>query len=236
MGYDARTFTIAQGRRVASLISQYPAATGQGQIGDYDDARFQASGNATALVWFRLRTAMVQQMASRMNGNVIPVANSTQTWTVSPSGGVTPYQQNWYRNGSWVKSGSSYTANTGSTDFSLRVETTDAYSRTAADFKEIDVDGVRVTMSGPTIVYLSQGGGTWTASGQGGYPPYTYDWYVDGTRVGGGSSWQGYPGEGPRELRIQMKDSRQATYGVTKEVTGLGSGGCQPVPPQVTCD
>jgi hypothetical protein len=223
VGRDLRSFFPSGGRRVLTLFASYPAATGRNFVGDYDDARFEARGAAIAELGLRNRTQLTQPLAANISGTSIPHSNTTGSWTASASGGASPYRFDRYRNGSWVHSGSSYTAGVGTGAFSLRVEISDAYSSTAADFRMIDVDGIRVSMSGPGLVYSSGGGGSWTATGEGGYSPYTYGWYVDGTLVGSGSSWSGYPGEGLHQLRVQMGDARQATHGTTMEVHGIGN-------------
>ena len=112
-------------------------------------------------------------------------------------------------------------------------------TRTAATL--IDVDGVRAAAAGPSTVYAGEGG-SWSASGEGGYPPYTFDWYTLGDDlaeqwVGSGAVWEGYPGEGQRQLRVRMTDSRGATDNALLWVHGLGGGSesCHPVPPQITC-
>lgn len=123
----------------------------------------------------------------------------------------------------------------GTTDFELRVNTSDALGRTATNTMWVDVDGVRASISGPTVVYASEGGGEWTASGRGGYEPYSFDWYLDGTWIMTGPSFSGYPGEGPHGLRADMTDSRGATHSAYFDMTGIGNETCEPVPPAVTC-
>jgi hypothetical protein len=143
----------------------------------------------------------------------------------------------WYRDGQLVSSAASYTANVGDYQFGLRVQVTDQTTASRWADYWVDVNGVRAEISGPSAVYFQQGGGTWTVSGRGGYPPYSFDWYTDdgyGQRywVGSGSSWSGYPGDGDRYLVVEMRDSRGALYSASKWVQGLNPPGCGPI----SCD
>lgn len=174
-------------------------------------------------------------MVTIIQGPTVPQSNTTQMWTAGVSGGASPYTYAWYRDGTLVSMGSSYTGAVGTTDFGLKLHVTDHTQSTRVVEMRTQVDGVLTSVSGPTLVYSSQGGGTWTASGEGGYPPYTFDWYVDGVHRGNGSSWSGYPGEGQKELWVDMRDTRGATTRANTYVQGIGNETCEPVPPAVTC-
>lgn len=174
-------------------------------------------------------------------GTRIPLAGTTATWRASATGGVLPYRFQWLRDGVPVGTDSLYTASAGTSDFELRVEITDAGGNTRAAAALIDVDGVLSSLAGPRTVHASQGG-EWSASGEGGYPPYAFAWYVseggiDEEWAGTGETLEGYLGDGQRLLRLRMTDSRGATSSSVLSVTGVGGEieGCQPVPPQVTC-
>lgn len=66
----------------------------------------------------------------------------TCMWTSSVSGGVAPYSYVWKRDGLTVGTTSSYsTSDTGSQDFQLYVQITDANQDTASDSKMITVAG-----------------------------------------------------------------------------------------------
>ena len=65
-----------------------------------------------------------------INGTTYAIANTTETWTSSVSGGTPPYTYRWYRNGTQVSTGSSYTANVGTSDFYLQLNVTDAAGTT----------------------------------------------------------------------------------------------------------
>jgi hypothetical protein len=174
-------------------------------------------------------------MMASIQGTTVPHSTTTQMWAAGVSGGASPYTYAWYRDGALVSTGSSYTGAVGTTNFGLKVHVTDQTQSTRVAEMRTQVDGVLTSVSGPGLVYSSQGGGTWTASGEGGYAPYTFDWYVDGVHRGNGSSWSGYPGEGEKELWVHMRDTRGATTRANTYVQGIGNETCEPVPPAVIC-
>jgi hypothetical protein len=174
-------------------------------------------------------------MMASIQGTTVPQSSTTQMWAASVSGGASPYTYAWYRDGTLVSTGSTYTGAVSTTNFRLKVHVTDQAQSTRVAEMRTQVDGVLTSVSGPSLVYSSQGGGTWTASGEGGYPPYTFDWYVDGVYVGNGSSWSGYPGEGEKQLWVDMRDTQGATTRANTYVQGIGNETCEPVPPAVIC-
>lgn len=233
---DEQTVQIINGEHAFSMIVDYAAATGRNQVGDYDVLSMDVyRGDFVSYMELELTTAQDNGLAARFSGSAIPLANSSQTWHVGSHSGGRPHQFEWYRDGQWVASGGKYTGPTGTTDFQLRVNTRDALGRTATSTMWVDVDGVRASISGPTLVYASQGGGDWTVTGQGGYEPYSFDWYLDGNYVTSGPSFGGYTGEGTHMLRVDMRDSRGATHSADFHVEGIGNNTCEPVPPAVTC-
>lgn len=225
---------------IAQLSEEYVAATGKKTFDDYDVAIFRAiSRDATKSARGETKITYQQSsLATRLTGTRIPAANTSQTWSAPTSGGVPAYGYQWYRDGQPIGTGSSYTANVGSTDFDLRVEVTDQTWSTRAAVLDVDVDGVEASISGPGEVYASDGGGTWSASGQGGIGPYTYEWYVSDVLVGSGPSWSGYPGDGTNALQVRMRDSAGAFTSRYKMVRGIrDSDGetCTPPPGARTC-
>jgi hypothetical protein len=227
----------------------YAAGTGAGNVGNpmpnttRDYGRFMAF-NAAGIDYpnnpfgeVEIRYTQSPVVAS-IGGSDIPPLNTVQTWTAQASGGSGGYVYRWYRDGVAVSTGSTYTTSVGSTPFGLRLEASDPAQATGVNVMAVDVGGVRASMSGPTLVYASQGGGTWSVTGRGGTPPYTFQWFVDGVLVRTGGAWTGYPGEGVHMVHVEMRDTRGMTHSATEQVTGLGSGdgGCDPVPPQLTCD
>jgi hypothetical protein len=242
------------GVRTAVPVAFYPAATGftgtitPGQVLNAtatDHGKFQvyfgpgiAGPFAQVAIPYR-----GSSLAASISGPDVPLAGSSGSWSAAPSGGVTPYSYQWYRNGDPVGTGSTYSASAGPSEFGLRVIVTDQSMSTRTTDYWVHVDGIRTSISGPTYTYASEGGGSWTASVRGGYPPYTYEWYLvtdsqSEQVVGSGSSWSGYPGQGNKTLGVHVHDSHGASFDSTLEVTGFGTGdgsGCDPVPPQFTC-
>jgi hypothetical protein len=180
-------------------------------------------------------TYTASAMLASVGGPTIPLSNSTHTWMANASGGIAPYTYNWYRNGTWVGNGSTYTGATGTQDFNLLAEVTDAAMVVRKGVMPVDVDGVLVSISGPTMVYSSQNGGTWTASGQGGQLPYEFDWFIDGVHVSTGNSLSTYTGEGWHQLGVRIRDASGTSHEAFINVVGIGNETCEPVPPAVAC-
>ena len=232
---------VIGGEHVFSMIVDYAAATGRNQVGDYDILSMDVyRANFVSYLELELTTAQDNGLSARFSGSDIPLANSSQTWYVASHSGGRPHQFEWYRDGQWVASGGKYTGPAGTNDFELRVNTRDALGRTATNAMWVDVDGVRLSsFQGPSEVWASAGGGTWTVSAHGGSGPYTFNWYVDDRWVGSGESWTGYrPGqEGWFTLRVDVANANGATYSESKQILqmGTGTGGCDPPPGQDAC-
>jgi hypothetical protein len=245
-GTDVRAFQTDPyyGDRYVSLFSSYRAATGTNLFSDYDQMEFQVftlARTAASYLWLKHTYQAYQPgtvLASRVSGTQIPASNQNVTYEAGSRGGTAPYTYRWYRNDAYIGTGLSYTTNAGTTDFTVKMVVTDGVSSTASTTLRIDVDGIRASVSGPGLVYLSQGDGEWTASATAGTGSYTYEWYVDNEWVGSGPVWSGYPGQGPHVLRVDVTDSAGAQHYATTEVQGIGdpNEACQPVPPQVVCN
>lgn len=178
-------------------------------------------------------------------GPDVPTSGSTGSWSGSVSGGSAPYSYAWYRNGDLVSTSSTYSANVGSAEFGLRLVVTDQTASVRWTDYWVDVDGVRGSVTGPTLVYYSEGNATWNLDVRGGYSPYSADWYFvdsDGivTSAGSGTSLSTYP---PHAGDFQLIATVTDSHGVSTTAStffivaiGDGNGGCTPVPPQITCD
>jgi hypothetical protein len=240
---------LPTGERFTNPIIIYPAGTGavavdQGNTTDVGslDILF-ADGAPGAYADLRI-TYIPSGFAADILGPDVPVRSTTQTWSVSLERGTAPFEYKWYRNGELVSTSSSYSANVGTEGFGLRLSVRDATWSTTWEGFWVDVDGIRVSISGPKTVYLSQGGGTWTAVARGGTSGFSYKWYVrdrNGTnnhQVGTGSSWSGYPGEGIHFVTVLARNASGATHQDGKQVYGIGSsdGSCTPEPPAITCN
>ena len=223
----------------------FPSSVGDGALlpsNFFDYATFNATNFSGSLeAWSEIEISYTKsRIILAISGPDVPLSYTTGMWDAPTSGGSTPYTYQWYRNGELVGTASSYTADVGSAGFGLRVVATDQTQSTRWADYWVQVDGVRAAVTGPSTAYASQSGGTWTASGRGGYQPYTFDWFIEDSAgnseyVGSGQSWSGYPGDGGRRVRAKLTDSRGAKYDSFMMVTGIGEGQCQLQPPAVTC-
>jgi hypothetical protein len=229
--------------RVYDLFGNYPAATGRGTLSDKDFMVMRVVDTCcfsreAASAELELDYGGDAGFRFSIAGPQIPLSNSSNTWSIRSGSGGHPHTYTWSRNDVPLGQGASYTGTAGSSDFVFRVNGQDAYGRTAASVMHVDVDGVRTTLSGPTLVYASQNGGTWTATATGGYPPYSYEWFIDDVSMGiGSNTWDGYTGEHNHTLRVRLRDALGAVHDARLDVQGLGrgDGSCDPVPPQLTC-
>jgi hypothetical protein len=176
-------------------------------------------------------------MSAQLTGEKVPLPNTTHTWSAPVRGGYPGFTYAWYRDGTFVGSGPSYTATVGTSDSNLRVEVTDQTWSTVAAVLSLDVGGIEATIDGPTMVYASQGAQTWTATARGGTGTYTFDWYLDDVYAGSGTTWSSFPGENWHRLEVRAQDSAGAFDAHAYNVHGFGGNDptCQPVPPQLTC-
>lgn len=204
-----------------------------GRFMAFNSGGYSAPNNPFGEVEIRYTPSPVN---ASISGNDVPPPNTSQTWTAQASGGSGGYVFRWYRDGVAVATGSSYTAQVGSGSFGLRVEASDPAEATGVNVMAIDVGGVRVSMNGPTLVYASNGGGQWSATGRGGTGSYVFEWFLDHEPAGNGPTWQGYPGEGQHMLTVHMRDTNGKTHSASMRVTGIGNETCEPVPPAITCD
>ena len=223
-------------RMTAFPITAYRAATGgSGTTLPPDQGTFRATNvlsiNGAPFDAFGIVTITYafSAMSNRISGDQIPRANTVQMWSAAASGGATPYTYHWYRDSAYVGTGASYTASVGTRDFILRAEATDAAMATRAAVFPVRVNGVLAAVSGPSVVYASDGG-TWTASAQGGTAPYAFDWYVDGHYIDSGTVYSGYPGEGSHSVRVDAVDALGRRHSAEIGVRGMGSEdpGCDP--------
>lgn len=180
-----------------------------------------------------------------IGGPDVPLAGSEGTWYGGASGGSSPYSYAWYRNGQLVSTSSSYSANVGSEEFGLRLVVTDQVTSSRWTDYWVRVDGVIATISGPTLIYYSEGNATWNASYRGGYSPHTVTWHAlneNGQEysLGSGTSLSWYPpSAGQWSLWATVLDShgtRSTSPPIYITAIGDGNGGCVPTPPQIICD
>jgi hypothetical protein len=191
--YELVVFLGAPGYKFAEPRAKYTAATGTQQFTDYDVAKFRAmsqSGDKHAYGGTKI-TYRQTTLATRLTGENIPPPHTSHTWYAPVSGGYPGYMYQWYRDGSLVGNGSSYTGSVGTSDTNLRVEVTDQTWSTVAAVLAVDVGGIDASIDGPSLVYSSQGGGEWNVQVRGGTGAYTYQWYIDDQFVTNGPSLGG---------------------------------------------
>lgn len=115
------------------------------------------------------------------------------TFTATVSGGLPPYSYQWYVNGSAVEGATSqlwmFTPTTPGT-YIIHLNVADSTSQTARS------NTATVTVAPPLVVSISLTSAsilvgqsiTFTSTVSGGYPPYTYQWYLNGNPVSGATS------------------------------------------------
>jgi membrane carboxypeptidase/penicillin-binding protein PbpC len=115
------------------------------------------------------------------------------TFTSTVSGGYTPYNYQWYLNGSAVSGATlstwmftpltigTYKVYLNVTDSSGNVAISDTATITVAPQLTISIS----PMSASILVGQSV---TFTSTTSGGYPPYTYQWFLNGNPVSGATS------------------------------------------------
>lgn len=78
----------------------------------------------------------------RITGNSEVPPNEDCTWWADPWGGVSPYNYAWYRDGVPVGSSVNLTINTGTSDFTLKLDVVDHIGNTGSDTKSVTVTSV----------------------------------------------------------------------------------------------
>jgi hypothetical protein len=245
-------FRTFQGKTQALPVVRYQAATGaQGVVtdqgvpsGSSDDSYWKAySGNNALLATGNLTvTYQPSGVHADITGNDLPPHNTSQAWTASASNGTAPYSYTWIRDGQPVSQTATYATTVDIASFEIHLDVVDANGRQGHKDMLMDVDGIRVTIAGTEVVYLSDGGATWSATGRGGAYPYVFDWYVadDGGQnpqwVGRGSSWAGYPGEGEHLLMVQITNGTEKQSSYSVRVQGVGNGSCSQSRPPLPAD
>jgi len=81
----------------------------------------------------------VDALTASISGPSVVFTNQSQTWNSVVTGGVTPYTYQWYKDATPVGTGASLAMNTGWTNFSLRLDVTDAASITRSITQPVTV-------------------------------------------------------------------------------------------------
>jgi hypothetical protein len=205
-------FLVTTSAGYAEPQASYVAATGKKTFSDYDEATFKAFNIATGKSADGKTKLNYQptSLSTRLTGERVPQPNTTHTWTAPVSGGYPSFMYNWYRAGTHVGTGSSYTGSVGTGDFDLRVEVTDQTWSTVAAVLAVNVGGVEAIITGPGVV--KEGDGTqWIASARGGTGSYTYEWYLDDYWAASGPVYDGFLNTGSHILRLHAQDTAGET-------------------------
>jgi hypothetical protein len=201
-------FLVTTGAGFAEPRTSYTAATGRRTFSDHDTATFKASNIATGKSANGKTKLYYQQtsLSTRLAGESVPQPNTAHTWTAPVSGGYPAFMYNWYRDGTHVGTGSSYTGIVGTGDFNLRVEVTDQTWSTVAAVLAVNVGGVEAIITGPGVVKEGDSA-QWIASARGGTGSYTYDWYLDDYLVASGPVFNSSLDAGSHILRVHAQDT-----------------------------
>lgn len=163
-------------------------------------------------------------------------ACESETWSVSASGGTTPYSYTWSVGGVQVGTGTSYTRQIcrSHASFVLTASVTDSTSPQQSATREHAVTVNPVTLApitGPTNVSFSSPTTancvykSWSTSASGGTSPYSYTWSINGTQVGTGTSHTRLvcPFQGSATLSVTATDSSAPQKSATQSQTVTGS-------------
>ncbi|WP_420126812.1 PKD domain-containing protein [Longimicrobium sp.] len=212
-------FLIGAGAGFAEPRAEYTAATGKRTFADHDTATFEAFNISTGARANGKTKLTYQQtnLSTRLVGEIVPLSGTTHTWTAPVSGGYPAFAYTWYRDGTHVGSGSSYSATVGTQDFDLRVEVTDQTWSTVAAVLAVNVGGVQASITGPSTMYEGDVV-KWTAGARGGTGTYTYNWYVDDYLIQSGPVFDGYLDAGSYVLRVNAQDTNGEVGTMTKTV------------------
>jgi hypothetical protein len=141
------------------------------------------------------------------------------TFTSTVSGGVPGYSYQWYLNGTEVSGATSSTwafAPVTSGTYNVYLNVTDSIHNTAkSNIASVTVAPPLTVSISPTSASILVGQSlTFTSTPSGGYPPYSYQWYLGGVQVSGATSgmWTFTPTtSGIYYVYLQIKDANNNT-------------------------
>jgi YVTN family beta-propeller protein len=137
-------------------------------------------------------------------------------FTSSVSGGTSPYSYQWYLNGVAQGTNSSWTFTPSSAgSYSVYVNATDSTGvRSKSNVAAVTVNAALSVAVSPASVTMDVGQSkTFTSTVSGGASPYSYQWYLNGSAVGGatGSSYTFTPSSrGHYNVYLNVTDSANA--------------------------
>jgi hypothetical protein len=158
--------------------------------------------------------------------------NQTQIFSSTVNGGTSPYDYQWFKNGTAVPGGAgaglTYTFSSSTAgSFLINVTVTDnVVVRITSNTATVTVhSGLAVSIS-PSSVTMDVGQlQTFTSSVSGGTSPYSYQWYLDGIAQGTtGATWICTPSSGSHMVYVEVTDGvgAQASSG-TATITVHGA-------------
>jgi hypothetical protein len=160
----------------------------------YDPAQSVTMSAAKTITLFYIQISGLSVSINPTTGK-IKVGESV-AFTSTVSGGLSPYSYQWYLNGAAVPGATSPTwtftpTTTGTCTVYLNI--TDSVHKTAkSNEASVTVAPPLTVLISPTSASILVGQSvTFTSTVSGGYTPYSYQWYLDGTSVSGttSSSW-----------------------------------------------
>jgi hypothetical protein len=163
---------------------------------------FQIYVNATDSLGLRVESnSAIVTVHSGMGASVAPNPayidiGQSLTFSVTVTGGTSPYNYQWYLNGSAVSGAASsswtWTPSSSIGYYMVSVNVTDSAGNSVLAGTNVWVNTLPSVTISPLVVSLTVGQSqTFTSSISGGTWPYTYQWYLNGTAVPAatGSSW-----------------------------------------------
>lgn len=165
-------------------VSEPQDTIGVYKFDHYDPSQSVTMSTSKTITLFYSQISALSVSISPTTGK-IKVGESI-TFTSTVSGGEPAYNYQWYLNGSAVSGATSPTwtfAPTTQGSYIIYVNVTDNLGKTAkSNEASVTVAPKLVVLIFPTEALIIVGQSiTFTSSVSGGYPPYTYQWYVDGT-------------------------------------------------------
>jgi len=156
--------------------------------------RVTDSFGATHTDWTTVNVKKIEELACEISPTTAEVRiGESVTFTSSVSGGITPYSYQWYLNGNPVSGATSASwtftpAKTGT--YKVHLNVTDSLGNTAKS-NEATVTvapQLQVSISPMSASILVGQSVTFTSTVSGGYPPYSYQWFLNGNPVSGATS------------------------------------------------
>ena len=192
---SGQSLGVGQSLQFTKTVNLTATTTNTATAIGVDQLSFSVSATASATV------TVVPPVNVNIVGTLskIKIGENT-TFTASVSGGLPPYSYQWYLNGSAVSGATSPTWTFAPTalqpigNYTVYVIVNDSFTQSAQSntFTVTVAPALTVQISPLSVSLLVGQSVTFTATNvSGGYPPYSYQWYINGNPVPGAtsSSW-----------------------------------------------